>query len=172
MKRTLCLLLSLLLLALSGCSFRDAPAETVSFYYLRSEVTYGTADGVIAPEDQDVTGQPQDLASLLSLYFQGPTDETLTSPFPSGTHLLGFSEKNYTLHLSLSNEFTQLEELDLTLACACISSTCFGITDAQQVRITTPGTTLTEGIDLTISRDGLILFDELPEETAAESESE
>lgn len=159
MKRAICIALALLFL-LGGCASGKKEETTVSFYYRRLDTVYGTADGVIASEERTLTG---DLNQLLTAYFLGPEDETLTLPFPEGTRLLKYSSKNSVLTLSLSEEFAQLEGMDLTIACACIASTCFALTDIYQVQVTTPGSDSASGISFTLTRDSLVLFDEITE---------
>ena len=164
MKRYIALLLALILL-LPGCHRQKAEDDTVTFYYRRSEVQYGSADSIIAAEERTLSG---DLTLLLSAYFRGPEDDSLILPFPAGTRLLETVQKDSTLTLTLSSEFSQLEGMDLTVACACISSTCFAITEAHQVKITTPAIGDTPSSVFTLTRDSLLLFDEVQETTEAD----
>lgn len=154
MKRLMCLILSLLLFAFSGCQRQDDPS--VCFYYLRSEYVYGVEDGVIASETRDIA--MQDIGYLLELYLKGPQNETLVSPFPRNTRLISTHMQEGVLSLELSEEFTTLEDMDLTLAAGCIASTCFSLTDAQSVRITAVSSR--DEISIVLSRDSLTLVDD------------
>lgn len=153
-KRFLSILLTLTLLpALAGCGAQDAP---VLFYYLRDKFVYGAEDGVIAAEEREIDTD-RDLNYLLRLYLEGPLSDSFTSPFPRGLYLLSSQLENGTLTVILSEEFGHLNEMDLTLAAGCLASTCFSLTNAQQVQIhfkTSEG-----GMNLVVSRDSFILLD-------------
>ncbi len=147
------LLLVCLLLSLGACSFDDPIENPVEFYYPRraDAYLYGSSDGVITGETRDVGGAG-DLKYLLTLYLQGPLDEFLVSPFPSGSTLLDVRTDAREITLILDAHFATLSGLDQTIACVCLARTCFGYTDAQSVRIIAGGKT---SIDTTISIDSL-----------------
>ena len=48
---------------------------------------------------------------------------------------------------------------DLTLACACLAQTCFGLSNAQAVSITAEGLGI---VSMTLTRDSLLLVDDTP----------
>lgn len=160
MKR-MTLPLLLLCLLLWGCG--SSGKESIEFYYLRTSYVYGSEDGVIAAETREHSGS---LEYLLSLYLRGPLDDGLKSPFPAGCEILEIRQERRSLRLTLDQSLGQLKDLDRTLACACLARTCFGLTDVQEVRITSGGP---EGssFSITISRDSLILEDSssLPAQT-------
>ena len=162
MKRLLCLLL-IILLFFAGCQ-NNTKKDTVTFYYKQSVIQYGTPDGVITGEVREEAG---DLKDLFFLYFMGPEDETLVLPCPSGTRLLDYSWNGDALSLTISEELARLDGMDLSIACACICKTCFDITGAQTVTITTPDSEVLNPVNFTLTRDNLVLFDELPEGEAA-----
>jgi len=140
MKKGICLLLSLLLLAgTCGCSQTD----DIRFYYPRSEVQYGIPDGVIASETRDMSRDDFDLTYLLKLYLEGPISQELYSPFPRGTALESLSYAGGQLFVVLNESFATLENLDYLIACACIASTCFDLTDAETVTVKTMHTSIT-----------------------------
>ena len=131
MKRMIALLLCCLLL--SGCGRSGKILiEPVYFYYPRNEFDYGYEDGVIDFEAIDGTGRMDDYWLLLNEYFTGPIDETLHNPFPEGTQLLSAERDGDLFRLTLSQEPLTLPEHLLTLACTCLSMTCFELTDCQQ----------------------------------------
>lgn len=132
-QRSMLLLLLVLLLASAGC--RDNRENTHRFYYLRSSdtIVYGQSDGLIAPLNREIADQSADLNYLLRLYFEGPTEEGFQSPFPGGTALLRSSLDSEVLTLEVSGQFASLENIQLTLAGACLTSTCHELTGAQTV---------------------------------------
>ena len=158
MRKALCLLLALLLLlAVCGCKNND----NICFFYPRSEIHYDIPDGVIAPEIRDLRRSDFDLSYLLKLYLEGPVSQELYSPFPAGTALESLSYAGGQLFIALSEPFAALENLDYTIACVCIASTCFALTDADAVTVKTQHTSIT------LTPDQLVL-----EDTAAASSPE
>ncbi len=157
MKKCLCLVFTaVMLVCLFGCKNRTE--NTVSFYFLRQEYTAGAQDSVIAPETRDISGHQEDLNFLLQLYLGGPLEDTLRSPFPTGTRLVSAKLNGDVLTLILSPEFSQLENIQLTLSGACIASTCFNLTNAASVEIFSG-----ESGDMpliTMTRDSLTLLDD------------
>ena len=159
MRKIIALTLAVLLLVgLTGCIAID---ETATFYYARHEDSYlyGMDNAVIAGEYRDITGHRGDLKYLLTLYFHGPTSEYLHSPFPSGMVLRSVTQDANALHVELSASLTMLSGTDLTLACACLARTCFGLTDAESVTITSDGLGF---VSITLTRDSLLLVDDTP----------
>jgi len=140
MKRTLCLMLILLLIAgTCGCHYSDSRdvLEPVEFFYPRKSTgfVYGSADGVITSEIREASGHVGDLNYLLAMYLQGPQDAGLRSPFPAGCALEKVHTEDSTLYVRLSAEFAVLENAELTLACASLAKTCFSMTDFDHVCI-------------------------------------
>ena len=98
------------------------------------------------------------------------TNFSLKSPFPSGCRIVEIRRESKTLHLTLDGVFAQLENLDLTLACACLAKTCFDMSDAQEVKIDAVAPDGNSIINITFNRDSLVLEDNsvLPSQVEAE----
>ena len=157
MKRiALLLLAAALLISLAGCT---QTVDTTVFYYARYEdaYAYGTESAVIAPEYREIAGHGGDLHYLLTLYFHGPTMEYLRSPFPSGIGLRSVERSGNTLLIELTPSLTVLNGTDLSLACACLARTCFGLSDAEAVTISAQGLGF---VSMTLTRDSLMLSDD------------
>ena len=151
MKRIFSLILCLLLVfCLAGCQKK----ESVQFYYLRSEVQYGLADGVIASESREISLEGTSLEYLLKLYLEGPVSQELRSPFPAGTALVSLSRNDTQLTVTLSEVFSRLENVNYTVACACVASTGFSLTDAESVTILSGDTVIT------LTRNNVSFWDE------------
>ena len=166
MKRLIALLLLIsLCLSLAACSSR----ETVTYYYVRSEqdYIYGSAEGVMVGESREAAGHVDDLRYLLILYFHGPISENLKSPFPSGTTMETVARDGDHLDIRLSGIVSLMEGADLTLACACLARTCFGLTDVQTVTIHAQGF---GSVSMTLERDSLLLVDDSALQLTQESE--
>lgn len=157
MKRLILLLLCLAIL-LCGCS---APAaRSVEFFYRRSETAFHTESPVFASETRSVAAHAEDLPAVLEVYFQGPQQRDLESPFPRGTRLISWAHSDDTLILELSAEFGALKGIDQTIACACITRTCLALVPAAQVQIRIPGESPEETVMITMSENSLRLADD------------
>lgn len=154
MKRYFCIFLTVLLL-FSGCAFGKSKNNS-AFYYLRSDLTYGAEDSVIAVEQRNVSGYENDLKYLLTLYLEGPLEDAYTSPFPKGTRITSIRQADGVLAIELSGEYASLTDLDLTMANACLAFTCFGLTHVQEVEITAAGESK---VSVTLNRNSLTLLD-------------
>lgn len=156
--RRFILLLTICVLLFCGCTTQQYRTENATFYYPRSEITYGTDEGVIAPEIRTLSGS---LAALLSVYLDGPESADLASPCPDGTRLLSTVWNGTLLTLTLSPEFSSLEGIDLTVACTAIAKTCFSLSSATEVCITTQDFVGAPGISVTLTPETIFLFDEI-----------
>ncbi len=157
-------LVVLILVALAGCG--SSLKEPVSFYYLRTAETiqYGAEDGMIASEEREASGHIEDLQYLLSLYLAGPLDLGLESPFPAGIKMDHLVIHRDSLVIVLSEDFSGLSGMDLTAACACLTATCFSLTDADEITIISPECGENDGVNLTFDRQSFALVDTyLPE---------
>lgn len=159
MKRLLCTLLAALcaLSALTACGKKSS--SPVVFYYLDSAFQ----DNMVCPiasEEREVAGHQEDLRYLLSFYLMGPIDSGLRSALPRGTLLYTVSQEDSRLTIEISNTTALLSDAEFSLACACLSMTCMGLTQAEEV------TVVSGSRSLTLSQSNLLLTDTVtPEET-------
>lgn len=161
MKHLTCLFLCLvLLLSFNGCAANEEIEEPVQFYYLKAEVTYDKAEGVIAPEIRDAGVHRNDLPYLLNLYFQGPKSEVFISPFQQGLALIHATQEDQELYLVLDNSLTDLVGLDLTLACACITKTCLELVPVSTVHISVEDGLLDGAHSIDMNANTLLFLDE------------
>lgn len=160
MKRGICILLALALLSLTGCANDTGRfQEPVSFYYVREEFTYGTADGVIAGEIREAAGLSGDRRQLLNRYLEGPDSAELISPFPAGVRVVELKAEESRLTVVVSDAFAQLTGLDLTVACACLTKTAIGITGCTVVTIQAETAMLDGSKSVTMDEASLFLLD-------------
>ena len=153
MKRFLCLVL-IFSLMLSGCFFSgEHIKEPVTFYYVRSEFPFTAKDSILVSEEREAAGHRDDLTYLLALYLIGPTDEDLVSPIPKGTRIYSAEVEGNTVYLNMSNTASTLTDSGFSIACACLSLTCIGLTGAEKVTITSGDR------KVTMSAETLMLFD-------------
>lgn len=167
MKKLISLLLILgLSLCLCACDFLSEQKEDVLFYYQRIDYSYRNDNGVIAPEERELAGYRDNLPYLMTLYFHGPLTDNLASPFPSGIAVMDIRTEENTMVVTLNSVFTQLKDLDLSIASICLAKTCFGLSDVQEVRIEALSTTSGENVSILITRDNYLLEDTIPAGTA------
>lgn len=153
---------------LLGCSsFGTGIKEPVTFYYPRSLATYGHEDSIIASELRESSGHTNDPDYLISLYLHGPMDDNLVSPFPQGTSLISLQQEDHILYLTLSDSFANQSSLDISIACACLSKTCFELCNVEQVEIRTASIPLGQTQTVVITKDNIQLHDNSAENVTA-----
>ena len=169
MKRITALsLLLVLMLLFSACNQSDS-TDTVAFYYARDPRSQSVpSETFYTVENRRITTSNTNLRYLLSLYLQGPLGDGFVSPFPAGTRLVKLDIHNDHLFIQLSQEFAELSNIDLTLACACLSLTCFDLADANQVTIFTSATEDHPAVEFTLTREDLLLTDAVTWKTPSE----
>lgn len=177
MKRFLSILL-IAVLCLSGCAIgQEQFKDPVTFYYLRDYSDLDNRDtffseGAIGSEFREASGHRNDLNYLLSIYLQGPLDENLRSPFPIGCRPIDIRQDDGTLYLVLSPVVTELSEMELTVACACLAKTCMELVPVDTVQI--EASTLDGSV--TVSRifaaDSLILADNFTQTTESTEQTQ
>ena len=161
MKKVFALLLALALL-MTGCHGTEEAEKIRSpytYYYKASEVDYNREDGVIRGEVREIQGHEGDLLWILEDYFQGPKQENLVSPFPKDLAVLDCQVREGVAFLKLSEEFSNLSGIELSVASACIAHTLFGQEDISAVSISVEGGLLDGKQSLTLDRDGILLED-------------
>lgn len=164
MKKTMILPVLLLIFILCGCQLGSKGSdEPVTFYYpwadLEAMMKQDPQCTAIGSEEHDISGNRESPAYVLNLYFLGPQDSALVSPFPSSTSLLGIRDEDGQLTLTLSPAFTQLKGIDLTIACTCLAKTCFDLTDTASVRIESAASDPQAAVNFIITRDNHLLSD-------------
>lgn len=149
------LLLLLLAVLLSGCGAAGQRIkEPVTFYYIMEEYQYGKRSGVFASEEREAAGHREDLAYLLALYLIGPSEDGLISPIPDGTKIFSLESDDTALVLRLSDTTDTMSDADFTRAGACLTLTCFELTNAETVTVQSGSRSVT------MSRDNLIFIDD------------
>ncbi len=160
MKRTFCLLLAAWMCCFfCGCHYGDSGdfLEPVEFFYPRQadDFVYGGADGIFGSEIREASGHTDDLNYLLSMYMRGPQDAQLRSPYPSGCRIKDIRYEDETLYLVFNEEFAELENVELSIACASLLRTCYAICDAKYVHVESVSDSKT--ISITLDADSFLL---------------
>ena len=161
MKRSICIFLILCIFASFCACAQDSASDPVRFFYLRSpdHFRYGSAEGVVTYEERDASGHTGDVKYLLTLYLQGPADEMLHSPFPSGLKIVELSRRENEMYITLNSRFQSLKGMDQTLACVCLARTGLSLVDVQTVHIQVSSDEGQTSLVKSISVDSLLLVD-------------
>ena len=141
MKRWLLLLLALTLALGAGCSRQEEPTEVEEGAYLlyfpvSSDAVYGPA----LDAEAYTWDQPPRVATLMEALLTGPTQENLVSPFPRNVSLSDWERKEGgVLHITLSEQYSGLADISLTLADYCIVLTLSQLPGVEAVEIQSAG---------------------------------
>lgn len=147
MRRWTALLLAAgILLALAACGLRVAPQEQEKgreIYYLAPGES-GRGGDMIRPSEEQL-GLPEDAplgevaTAVVERLMAGPSDGTLRSPIPRDVELLSLEVKNGVASVDLSEEFTRLSGVDLSLADYCLTISLTTLEGISAVSITARG---------------------------------
>ena len=161
MKRILCFILVLTILALSsGCDKNsDNFKMPANFYYRNASVAFFEDDSIIAFEVREIAAQKDNLVDLLNTYLDGPISHELVSPFPSGLKAISAERNDDTLVITFNKMFSTLSGLDLTVACSCIYATITELTDCTTVEIKTEGQLPDNVTSIVLSNEDLLFTD-------------
>ena len=159
MKRMICMIL-LIVLFLPGCdSQEEVFTEPVNFYYMKADVTYFSAEGVITKEIREADNYRQNYEYLLGLYLQGPESRTLKQLFPQYVKLVGLQISEDHASITLSDIFAKLTGLELTIACACLTATVCDMIGVQTVTIQAETRLLDGNKSITMTWEDILLLD-------------
>lgn len=158
MKR--CMIITLCILMLCGCSSAPEYQKPVEFYYLASETSYTCDSSAIVSELREGSDMGT-LEETMSAYLAGPSDPELITPFPDGLRLVRIYQDQNTVYITVSQEISDLTNLDLTFACTCIALTCLDITNAVQVCIDAENGLLDGQKNVILDKESLQLTDYL-----------
>ncbi len=123
----------LLLLLTVGCAQEESVSQQL-FYPVDDAVLYGDTMG--SQDYESETGEDGDIIQLMTALLSGPTESGLKNPFPAGTTILWAGWRtDGTLVVNLSEEYSGLMGIDLTLADYSIVSTLCQLESVTQVEI-------------------------------------
>lgn len=161
MKKTLCLILAmLLLLPMLGCTEPEPEIrEPVKFYFRQTSYDYTDPGGVISSETVDAYGFRQDYEYLLNQYLKGPTDPALSRVVPKTVDMISLHIKEDEAHLVLSDFFAILTGMDLTIACACLTLTVCEMTGVKKLTVSTPNALLDGSRSITMRATDITVQD-------------
>lgn len=160
----ICTILAISLLLTACIQPADDFKAPAQFYYCTEEISYHSSKGVIRAEARETSMINADLHQLLNAYLAGPASSELVSPFPAGSQVVDIAYQDDAISIILSEAYTNLTGIDLTLANACLAMTVCEYTGVSTVSLAIEGTTIGGKEKITLSKDGYLFIDH----TAAE----
>ena len=131
----LCLIFAALCTA---CRSQESPTDGYQLYFLPVGQRHGAAV-ITQPWQEEQEVSPQ---KLLQALLDGPVQEGAVSPFPSGVRIIRceHSEENENhLKIVLSEQYSALTDISLTLADYCIVMTLTQLPQVDSVEIQVQG---------------------------------
>ena len=137
------LLLGLCLLLCAGCAAGGEKEGEYRLYYVPASASHGAA---VESELYDGGGEGEpDPGELMQALLDGPASETLSSPFPRWVSLRSWEwdpETPGNLKVNLSEQYSGLTDISLTLADYCIVLTLSQLEGVETVEISAAGRTM------------------------------
>lgn len=135
MRRAYLIVLSLALLA--ACAASPGPEQQVQLYFASTRNSGASLVALPYRGDEPSPGVDALLAALLA---GPPENEEAASPFPRGLSVLSWELRtDGVLSLDLSEHYSGLSDVSLTLADYCIVLTLGQLDSVEQVEITVAG---------------------------------
>ena len=161
MKRTLLLIVSFLfVLSLCACgSTKEEINEPVNFYYLKSEINFNSASGVLEKEVREGAGFHDNLSAYLHAYLRGPLSSELESLVPSEVYLVSCEAVDNTVSIVFSAQFSSLSGLKLTTACSALLLSVHDFTGADTIYIQAKDEKIDGKDAIVLSMDDVVLTD-------------
>lgn len=145
-----------------GCASQTTAEQMRSpmkFYYKTMEENYIGGQSATGYEVREISGHESDYLWVLTQYFEGPVSSDLTAPFQKATSILSAELSDSQLCLMVSQELGQLSQVDLTVACTCITLTCLEFPEVESVSIRAENGMLSGKSELLFNRDSFLLED-------------
>jgi hypothetical protein len=162
MKKWICILLILsLTLSLAACAQKKEQKfqKPVTFYYCRTSPSFGVQDGLIVGETRESAEYEGNLLGLLNRYISGPLTSDMIRPFPFAARIIACTVSEGSVFLEVSDTFTVLKGVDLTLAMACLTKTIYGITGIGTIHVKAQNAKF-DGIEVVTMRiEDIFLYD-------------
>ena len=173
MKKLLtCLLSILLLLSMSGCQ-RQNDSNSHTFYYPRNDFGYDALEGkfyeeIIRSEIRD-DFTDTDIYEILRMHLEGPISPDFANPYPDGMSLITCNVEEQTLYITVSDHLSELTDINLIIACACIGKTGIELTNTSTVQISCENALL-DGKKSVVLQNDLIIVSDTVSNNAPEQE--
>lgn len=150
-KRLTALLLALaLLLGLGACGLSEPQEEGILYpiYYLAREKDARGGDRVrVSRQRLDVAEDAsleEKAAAVVERLLAGPEDGAMDSPVPADVGLLSVEARNQCAYVDLTENYSQLSGVELTLANYCLTLSLTALEGVDAVTVTAQGRALVQ----------------------------
>lgn len=165
-KKLVVIILTLLLcFPAYGCR-QDTPTfqSPVQLYYRCVNTDEDLPAKTIAPMIVEGEQFRNDTIALLNYYLalfhnKSTVIDSYDATFPAGTTVLAYHVQDGSAQLHLSENFSELSGVSLTIACACITMTVMELQNVDSVTITVDNATLDGATSITMNSEMLSLMD-------------
>ena len=148
MKRTLAIMLALLVLLLSGCDRTSSPAASADSISVWRVYTGRQTGDLLQAETLPLSGGSQaGVEELLALFLSASQTEGLRGALPTGTELLSWTSQRGLVTLELSEEFLNATAMERSAAAFAAVLTLCQLDEVDAVSINAGGETLFHGLD-------------------------
>ena len=163
MKKRYCIGgLLLLVLLFAGCSlFRSEPEGlSMDLYFLAADAEFDSPTGALGVETRtfEWTQWPT-FDEILNVYFKGPQEDGLLSPFPAGLECLSTSLDDGVLTVILSDAFSTLTGINQSIASACLTNTLTQFQNVTGVCLETRANPEAEHDTVVLAKSDFVLQD-------------
>ena len=158
-RRIAPILIIVLLFSLCGCQHRASSTDTVSFFYRTETIDFNTHKSIIQEEKISKQNLPDNLQQLLELYLSGPQTEDLYCPIPQTVSVQNVQRTDNSINVLLSTNFSQLNGIDLSVACVCLGKTLLSCTDVQMIKIQAESAKLDGEPSVVITPESVLILD-------------
>ena len=161
MKKIICFLLVLCtFVGIVGCTAKETPENSITVYYRREKLIYGSADSVIAAAYLETDGRTQNYKDLLNQYFAATPGDGFATTFPEDLKLVSFKLEGLTVKVVLSDQIAAYSGMNLTIALTCLTQTIMSLTGCHEVIISANTAQLDGQNFITLNRDSYLLLDD------------
>lgn len=164
LKRILSLILSCLILVLSGCTDKNETKIDVNFYYADSEKTAVNYEEITVK----YTNREDPVLKVMERLLQGPKSSKLYNIIPEGTSINEVVTNNNLVVVDFSKEFITGNDIENILIRASVVNTLTSIDGIDNVLILVNGDNLKDkdgNIIGIIKKEDIVLDEELTKET-------
>ena len=152
-----CVLLLQLLCACTG--HKEEFEKPVNFYYCNTEIFYNSPLGVIHPESREGAGFHGNMTAMLRSYFLGPVSSNLELVIPPDIYMVSCEKIGDEVSIVMSNQFSKLTEMDLSIACSALLLTVHDFTGAETLRISAKDAKVNDKDEFVLSISDIELVD-------------
>ena len=133
--------------------------EPINFYYLKTEIDFDSANGVLEKELREGASFHNNLSAFLHAYLRGPQSSELESLIPSGVYLVSCEANENTVSIVFSAQFASLSGLKLTTVCSALLLSIHDYVGADTLVIQAKDAKIDGKDSIVLTMDDVVLTD-------------